>query len=148
MGFDAAVLKCMSKYAVFTGRARPSEFWWFMFLYLSAFVLSLAALALSTGLAKAGLAGRLSILIGIGPLASARSARWMRDNLHGTIIPDAIIERLDAVSDPKREGTMICAELLAELAEIPGISGAHLMAPLNEAAVPAAIKQSGVLALR
>jgi uncharacterized membrane protein YhaH (DUF805 family) len=55
MGFDAAVLKCLSKYAIFTGRARPSEFWWFMILYLSAFMLTLAALALSTGLAKAGL---------------------------------------------------------------------------------------------
>ncbi len=55
MGFDEAVHRCMSKYADFTGRARPSEFWWFMFLYLSAFVLTLAALALSTDLAKAGL---------------------------------------------------------------------------------------------
>ena len=55
MGFDDAVHRCLSKYAVFTGRARPSEFWWFMLLYLSALVLTLAALALSTGLAKAGL---------------------------------------------------------------------------------------------
>ena len=55
MGFDEAVFRCLSKYAVFTGRARPSEFWWFMFLYLSVFVLTLAALALSTGLSKAGL---------------------------------------------------------------------------------------------
>jgi uncharacterized membrane protein YhaH (DUF805 family) len=55
MGFDEAVRRCLSKYTVFTGRARPSEFWWFMTLYLSAFVLTLAALALSTGLAKAGL---------------------------------------------------------------------------------------------
>ncbi len=55
MGFDEAVHRCLSKYAVFTGRARPSEFWWFMIVYLSAFVLTLAALALSAGLAKAGL---------------------------------------------------------------------------------------------
>ena len=55
MGFDEAVLRCLSKYAVFTGRARSSEFWWFMILYLSALVLTLAALALSTDLAKAGL---------------------------------------------------------------------------------------------
>ena len=55
MGFDEAIHRCLSKYAVFTGRARPSEFWWFMIVYLSAFVLTLAALALSTGLAKAGL---------------------------------------------------------------------------------------------
>jgi uncharacterized membrane protein YhaH (DUF805 family) len=55
MGFDEAVRRCLSKYAVFNGRAQPSEFWWFMIVYLSALVLTLAALALSTGLAKAGL---------------------------------------------------------------------------------------------
>lgn len=54
MGFDEAVLRCLSKYAVFTGRARPSEFWWFMVLYLSILVLSLAALAISAGLATTG----------------------------------------------------------------------------------------------
>lgn len=96
------------------------------------------------GLAEAGLADRLSILIGIGPLASARSALWMRKNLWGTTIPDAVIERLENARDPKDEGTAICAELLAELAEIPGIAGAHLMAPLNEAAVPAAVARSGL----
>ena len=65
----------MSKYAVFTGRARPSEFWWFMFLYLSAFVLSLAALALSTGLAKAGL---LAIAV-LTPPALAVMVRRLHD---------------------------------------------------------------------
>ena len=96
------------------------------------------------GLARAGLADRLSVLIGIGPLASARSALWMRKNLWGTKIPDAIIERLEGARRPKEEGIAICAELLVELAEIPGIGGAHLMAPLNEAAVPAAVAQSGL----
>ena len=96
------------------------------------------------GLARAGLADRLSVLIGIGPLASARSALWMRKNLWGTTIPDAIIERLEGARRPKEEGIAICAELLVELAEIPGIGGAHLMAPLNEAAVPAAVAQSGL----
>jgi len=54
MGLDEAVRRCLAKYAIFTGRARPSEFWWFMALYLLAFVLTLAALALSTTVAKAG----------------------------------------------------------------------------------------------
>ena len=55
MSFDDAVHRCFSKYAVFTGRARPSEFWWFMILYLLALLLTVMALALSTDLAKAGL---------------------------------------------------------------------------------------------
>ena len=55
MGFDDAVLRCFSKYAVFNGRARSSEFWWFMVLYVSAILLTLVALAVSADLTKAGL---------------------------------------------------------------------------------------------
>ena len=95
-----------------------------------------------------GLTDRLFILIGIGPLASARSARWMRDNLWGVVMPDAIIDRLDKAVDAKREGIRICAELLEQLVEIPGVSGAHLMAPLHTDGIPAALEESGILKLR
>ncbi len=75
MGFDEAVRRCLSKYAVFTGRARLSEFWWFMILYLSTFVLTLAALALSTVLAKAGLLA----LATLTPPALAVTVRRLHD---------------------------------------------------------------------
>ncbi len=83
-----------------------------------------------------GLTRRLKILIGLAPLASARSARWMRQRLYGTIIPDALIDRLDHAADPRREGINICTELLHELGTIPGVAGAHLMAPANPDAIP------------
>jgi len=88
---------------------------------------------------------RIPILIGIAPIPSARSARWMREKLFGTVVPDAIVERLEKAADPKAEGTRICVELLRELAETPGIAGAHIMAPMNFGAIPAAIEDSGVL---
>src|SRR5688572_613525 len=88
---------------------------------------------------------RIPILIGIAPIPSARSARWMREKLFGTVVPDAIVERLEKAADPKAEGTRICVELLRELAETPGIAGAHIMAPMNSGAIPAAIEDSGVL---
>jgi methylenetetrahydrofolate reductase (NADPH) len=100
----------------------------------------------ATGLVEHGITERAGVLIGIGPLASARSARWMRENLWGTTIPDALIDRLDAADDPKAEGTAICAELIAAYADIEGIAGVHLMAPLGVDAVPLAIEQSGVRA--
>jgi methylenetetrahydrofolate reductase (NADPH) len=87
-------------------------------------------------LAEAGLGGRIKLLIGVAPLASARSARWIVENLRGSIIPEAIVARLDAASDPRAEGSAICVELLRELSEIPGVAGAHVMAPLNEKALP------------
>jgi methylenetetrahydrofolate reductase (NADPH) len=88
---------------------------------------------------------RLPLLIGIAPIPSARSARWMREKLFGTTIPDAIIRRLEKAADPRAEGTKICVELLRELAEVPGVAGAHVMAPMNFAEIPVAIQQSGVL---
>ncbi len=94
------------------------------------------------------LTDRLFILIGIGPLASARSARWMRDNLWGVIMPEHIIDRLERAEDPRGEGVEICAELLRQLAETPGVSGAHLMAPVNPSDIPPAIDASGVMMRR
>lgn len=91
-----------------------------------------------------GIAQKLRILIGVAPIPSARSARWMREKLFGTQIPDAIIDRLERAADPKREGKAICVELLQELATIPGIAGAHIMAPQNPSAIPDVIKEAGV----
>jgi methylenetetrahydrofolate reductase (NADPH) len=87
----------------------------------------------------------LPVLVGIAPIPSARSARWMREKLFGTIVPDAIVERLERAADPKAEGRKICVELLQQLVEVPGIAGAHVMAPMNFAEIPAAIEESGVI---
>lgn len=99
-------------------------------------------------LLELGIAQRLPILIGIAPLPSARSARWMREKLYGTIIPDAIVDRLERAADAKAEGRQICVELLQQLAEIPGIAGAHVMAPTFHSAVPEVITHSGVIGKR
>jgi methylenetetrahydrofolate reductase (NADPH) len=87
---------------------------------------------------------KIPILIGVAPIPSARSARWMREKLFGTLIPDTIVERLEKARDPKREGRRICVEVLRELAQTPGVAGAHVMAPMNFAEIPAVIEESGV----
>jgi methylenetetrahydrofolate reductase (NADPH) len=87
-----------------------------------------------------GIAKDFPILIGIAPLASGKSARWIKDNLFGSIIPDSIVERMDAAAEPRAEGTAIALELMQQLAEIEGVAGVHVMAPLNEKAVPGLIE--------
>jgi methylenetetrahydrofolate reductase (NADPH) len=82
------------------------------------------------------------LLVGIAPLRSAKSARWMKENLFGAIIPEAFVERLEHAADPAAEGQRIAIELIAELATIPGVAGVHVMAPANEAAVPAVIAEA------
>jgi methylenetetrahydrofolate reductase (NADPH) len=83
---------------------------------------------------------RVPFLIGVSPLRSAKSARWMRERLYGTVIPDATIERLEAAADPAAVGGKLCLELLEEFATIPGVAGAHIMAPGNEAAIADVIR--------
>ncbi len=90
-------------------------------------------------LAEAGLTRQLAILIGINPLRSAKSAQWMKRNLYGTIIPDALVTRMEQAGDPSREGVRICVELIEELSTIPGVAGVHIMAPGNDAAIPEVI---------
>jgi methylenetetrahydrofolate reductase (NADPH) len=68
----------------------------------------------------------------------------MKEKLFGTIIPDSVVERLERAADPKAEGKRICIDILRELAQIPGIAGAHIMAPQNPSAVPEVIAESGV----
>jgi methylenetetrahydrofolate reductase (NADPH) len=91
---------------------------------------------------------KLPILIGISPLRSAKSARWMREKLFGTIISDAIVERMDHAPDPAAEGQRICLELLREFASIPGVAGAHLMAPGNEASITDVLKAASGMKAR
>ena len=75
MGFDEAILRCLSKYAVFAGRARSSEFWWFMVLFVSAILLTLVALAVSADLTKAG----LLVIAGLTLPAIAVTVRRLHD---------------------------------------------------------------------
>jgi methylenetetrahydrofolate reductase (NADPH) len=91
-------------------------------------------------LEKAGITRKLALLIGVNPLRSAKSARWMQRHLYGTIIADAYIARLEQAHDPAREGLHICVELIEELATIRGVAGVHIMAPSNDEAIPEAIK--------
>jgi methylenetetrahydrofolate reductase (NADPH) len=92
-------------------------------------------------LSQHGLLDKLHLIIGVAPLASAKSARWIVNTLKGSIIPDWIVERLDKASDPKAEGEAICVDIVKEMREIPGVAGAHIMAPLNESAMARTIER-------
>jgi methylenetetrahydrofolate reductase (NADPH) len=80
-------------------------------------------------LREEGIVDRLAVIIGVGPIRSAKSARWMNENLFGVHVPEATIQRLEGAKDQAAEGREICAELIAGLREIRGVAGAHVMAP-------------------
>jgi len=92
-----------------------------------------------------GLDKKVFILLGVGPLASARTGEWIRTNVPGVHIPDAVINRLKGADDQKAEGRKICVEMIQQAREIEGIHGVHIMAYRQEEAVPEIVVDSGVL---
>jgi methylenetetrahydrofolate reductase (NADPH) len=92
-----------------------------------------------------GLLGKVYILAGVGPLRSAKTAEWMRKNVPGMHVPDALVARLAGAQDQAREGRDICVELIQAVREIRGISGVHVMAYRQEESVADIVERSGVL---
>ena len=70
-----------------------------------------------------------TVLIGMGPLKSAKQGDWMRKNLWGVNISDEILYKLETSSDPNQTGESICIDLIEKITELPCINGVHLMGP-------------------
>jgi 5,10-methylenetetrahydrofolate reductase len=92
-----------------------------------------------------GLHQKAFFLIGVGPLPSAKTARWMKNNVPGVHIPDAIIERMEKAKDQRAEGKQLAIDLIQEIKEIEGVSGVHVMAYRQEEFVNEIIQASGVM---
>ena len=92
-----------------------------------------------------GLDEHCFILVGVGPLASARAAQWMRANVAGVHIPDAVIARLSGARDQRAEGKRICIEMIQQVRGMKGVSGVHVMAYRQEQTVSEIVHESGVL---
>lgn len=87
---------------------------------------------------------KYSVIISLTPLPSVATARWLKKNLTDSRIPRSVIARLEQAADPAREGVAICAELMQEIAEIPGVSGVNLMTTGDPKLLRDAIKASGL----
>lgn len=98
--------------------------------------------------ADLGLSDKVFILVGVGPIASARTGDWIRNNVPGVHIPDAVIDRLAGADNQKEEGIRLCIELMQEISDIKGVSGLHVMAYRQEYRVPEIVERSGVLGTR
>ena len=92
-----------------------------------------------------GLLEKVFVMVGVGPIPSARTGLWMRENVPGVHVPDSVIDRLRTAEKPKLEGRRMCLEMIQQLREVEGVSGVHVMAYRQEEAVAEIIDASGVL---
>ena len=92
-----------------------------------------------------GLLEKAYVLAGVGPLASAKAAEWIRKNVAGVHIPDDVIKRLAGAEDQKQEGVDLCVDLIEQVREIEGVSGVHIMAYRMEDRIGDIVTRSNAL---
>ncbi|MBI5488399.1 MAG: methylenetetrahydrofolate reductase [Deltaproteobacteria bacterium] len=94
-----------------------------------------------------GVLERVFLLAGITPLKSVAMATYVQQKVPGMDVPEALIQRLRGV--PKKqvadEGIRIACEQIAELRELKGVRGVHLMAIEWEHRVPEIAERAGLL---
>jgi methylenetetrahydrofolate reductase (NADPH) len=93
-----------------------------------------------------GLTEKVHILAGVTPLKSAGMAKYMDKRVAGMDVPDAIVKRMEGVPKDKMadEGIQICLETIAELREIEGVHGVHIMAIEWEEVVGRIVTEAGL----
>ena len=93
-------------------------------------------------LGDVGILEKTFFIIGLGPFTSAKSAKWMNNNLFGVNVPEKIIKRLEQSKDEKEESKKICLELIHHFKEINGVKGVHLMGHNKEEIIAEIIQES------
>ena len=105
------------------------------------------------------------ILAGVGPLKSPAMAKYMKYSVPGILVPDELIDRMEAAGAPwagkskdeltkedkkartaawQAEGIQICIELINNLRQIEGVAGVHIMAIEWEEAVRPIVEGAGL----
>jgi methylenetetrahydrofolate reductase (NADPH) len=93
-----------------------------------------------------GLDRKCWILAGVGPVKSLRALEHMRNEVPGMYVPESVVQRLRGVPTDRiqAEGIALCAEIIQQVREIPGVAGVHVMAFSWEDAVPEILQRAGV----
>ena len=94
-----------------------------------------------------GLTEKVYIMAGVTPLKSAGMARFMSNKVAGMDVPESVINRMAGVSKESAaaEGVKICLETIAELREMKGVHGIHLMAIEWEEKVSEIVEAAGLM---
>jgi methylenetetrahydrofolate reductase (NADPH) len=94
-----------------------------------------------------GLTEKVHILGGVTPLKSAGMAKFMNNKVAGMDVPEDLIDRMAGVPKEKavEEGLKICLETIAELRDIEGVHGVHIMAIEWEDIVGEIVESAGLM---
>lgn len=94
-----------------------------------------------------GLHEKVAILAGVGPVRSLKAIEHMRAQVAGMDVPewiDARFAKAATKEDQEKAGLDLCCELAAQLREIEGVRGLHIMAVGWPAAIPQIVTTLGL----
>lgn len=94
-----------------------------------------------------GLLDHVWILAGVFVPRSSRAVRYLRDQVPGIDVPEAVVGRMDAAAPERQweEGVRLALEILDEVRAVPGVRGVHLMSIRNEEAIVRVVEEAGLL---
>jgi methylenetetrahydrofolate reductase (NADPH) len=94
-----------------------------------------------------GVAEHCFVLPSVCVPRSARAARYVRDQVPGIDVPEHVIRRLEGVPLDRQaeEGIRVALEILAEVRDLPGVAGVHVIAINWGEAIPRVVEEAGLL---
>ncbi len=94
-----------------------------------------------------GLLGAAPIIVGVFVPGTAKAVRYLRDQVPGIAVPDEVMDRMEGVPPERQgeEGIRIATEIVAQVRDLPGVRGVHLMAIRNEIGIQQVLQRSGLL---
>jgi methylenetetrahydrofolate reductase (NADPH) len=93
----------------------------------------------------AGIHERVNITAGVLPVKSLKALQYMKNDVAGMEIPDALIDRMSKAENKQEEGINICVDIMKQCLKIEGVKGIHIMPVAWESALPALVERAGLL---
>ncbi len=93
---------------------------------------------------RRNLLGKVHILVGIGPIRSSKTARFIQDHIPDVFIPPAFIQKLEKSPEPEETGFEFTLDLMQKMKAVPGIRGIHIMSMSWENVIPRLLREASL----
>lgn len=79
------------------------------------------------GIVRLKIPRRAAFIIDVPVVTSASMPRWVEDTFPGVRIPADLVRRISKHKDPQQAGIAVTADVVRQMATIPGVSGVNLL---------------------
>jgi methylenetetrahydrofolate reductase (NADPH) len=94
---------------------------------------------------QAGALDGAKVLVGVIPLKTAKTARYLAEKVPGIVIPERTLGEIERAPDAAAYGRKLAVDLIDEVRGLRGVAGVHIMAVNWEEAVRPIMAEAGLL---